>query len=1445
MKSFRKIISITITLTFLLNIFYAAGSTAFAVKTKKQKSGVISSQNSDYTYNILSDGTIEINSYSGSETNLSVPSKLDNYTITGISSHAFWDIETLETVSLPSTLEYISSGGFGSCEHISSLIINNGIKNIGTDAFRYCNSLTTVTLPDSLVKLGSSAFRKCDALETVKIGKNLSVIGDNPFSQCKSLKSITVSDSNSDCYSKDGVLYDKNDILIAFPNSYPFPTLDWTYTVPDGTKGIANMAFYECYNLDGVILPDSVVSIGDEAFSSANMDNVTLSQNLAEIGNEAFYSNKIKELSFGSKLTRIGDNAFGRNSKMQQVTIPEGVSDIGAAPFMACPALTDIMVSEDNPDYKDIDGVLFNKDATEILNYPQGKTADSYTIPDSVSIIGKYAFFEIKKLTNIKYSDNIREINDYAFDFCTNLSGELDFENVIKVGLFAFANCVKVTKITFGSQLSELGNFAFMYTNGLEGVYFKGNAPRGESLNTLFYLTDEKSRNIYYPDGDPTWSDRYMENANWHADYKINFYTWGTPVVDKVAISNCQIILSEDSYEYTGNSIKPSVTVKYDGTTRENGIDYRLEYRDNTNAGTGRVRVYGMGFFSGYVDKPFYISKLSQTLTASLSPNTLKTGDTSQIKASGIGTITYSGYNDSVVSVNSLGVVKAIGSGKTRITVKAEGNQNYYSDTKTLDVNVEGNPVNKKYTISDLTYSFGNNEKAFHYDEKLDKNGNYYIPKERYKMFYSDEEIDTYYRIFGVWEGNCYGMATTSAMFNTDSSTLKLSDFNRSKVNEIKYNDYNSKITLDATELIEAMLLSQLTDECYYAAEKRRNKLTALVNEVKKCDNGAPPVEIGFGIPYVAGHALLGYKYEQVSSTSAKLHVYDCNYPKTDRYIEITTDTNGNPTEWYYCLNDVIDTGSEIVYKDSGGNRIECYIKFNLFDEFESVWEKRNTHRDTTYNKMFTESDNFTITNSNGKTVAKMENGKFESTQGDICEVNLADVKTDTHIISMPIDKYRVHNSDKGNFEIDVINVEQSVHVKTEADDVEFFVDDSQSADIAEVYGQSGEAYEVTVKSEQDSSNDKKTVTYNGKCIDDEVNVGCSYGDYCTSNYSNSGISVNNKKTNLIGVNDIDLAEDKNYSISLSDTSYVYDGTNKRPDVTVKSKNGYELTEGADYTVVYSGDVEAGTATATAYGINGYIGKLEAAYKIESTDINNCSISLPEEEFTYDGTAKTPEPVIYNGTMLLKQDKDYTVTYLNNISSGTALAKIEGIGSYFGTVTKNFTIKSSSIEPVEETTAPATPSVYTSPVDNPTEKPTTVPITTEPIYKPTQPATEEPDDDPDEPYTPPVIRSKKSNPIKVSAKTKTIKASKLKKRKQKTKSFSIRNAAGSIKVKLFKAGTSSKIYNKIKVNKNGSVTFRKGKYKKGLYKIRIRVTAKGNSRYKSKTISKTAKVRIK
>ena len=155
-----------------------------------------------------------------------------------------------------------------------------------------------------------------------------------------------------------------------------------------------------------------------------------------------------------------------------------------------------------------------------------------------------------------------------------------------------------------------------------------------------------------------------------------------------------------------------------------------------------------------------------------------------------------------------------------------------------------------------------------------------------------------------------------------------------------------------------------------------------------------------------------------------------------------------------------------------------------------------------------------------------------------------------------------------------------------------------------------------------------------------------------------------------------------NCDITVSNESLVFDGTEKKPAVTVTC-NGNTLTQGQDYTLYYHANTNAGSATVTITGKGRFSGSVEKAFQIQPADLSRSSVDLSADSFTYDGTEKKPSVTVKTGNRQLTANSDYTVSFVNNTNAGSATVTVTGKGNYSGSVTKNFTISAASLEKAE------------------------------------------------------------------------------------------------------------------------------------------------------------------
>ena len=145
----------------------------------------------------------------------------------------------------------------------------------------------------------------------------------------------------------------------------------------------------------------------------------------------------------------IGISAFYTCRSLTSITIPDSVTSIGERGFYQCRKLTSINVGVGNLNYSDIDGVLFNKEKTLLHTYPADKTGANYTIPDSVTSIGRGSFFQCTSLTSITIGSSVTSIGELAFSQCRKLKSITIPDSITNIGGRAFYGCASLTAVTF------------------------------------------------------------------------------------------------------------------------------------------------------------------------------------------------------------------------------------------------------------------------------------------------------------------------------------------------------------------------------------------------------------------------------------------------------------------------------------------------------------------------------------------------------------------------------------------------------------------------------------------------------------------------------------------------------------------------------------------------------------------------------------------------------------------------------------------------------------------------------------------------------------------------------------------------------------------------------------------------------------------------------------
>ena len=434
--------------------------------------------------------------------------------ITRILSESFYECLNLTNIEIPNSVTNIDNMAFAYCSCLSDIAIPNSVTSIGYGAFSGCTGIKSIVIPNSVTSIGERAFQYCSGLSSIVIGNGVIHIGNEAFYNCSGLTSIIVENGNPIYDSRNNcnaiINTAENVLLYGCQNTVIF----------DSVTSISQYAFYDCDGLTSITIPNSVTWIGHQAFYGCtglktviNFSNLTFSKGSWDNGYVAYYADKVVNAPGGfvdgdfawienedgmtlagylggaTELTLpadykgenyvIGADVFKDNTVITSVTIPNSVTSIGYDAFSGCTRLEKVCIN----DLAAWCGIDFGSADANPLYY------------------AKNLYLNGELLTELVIPDNVTNIRDYVFNYCTRLTSVTIPNSVTSIGFGAFYNCKGLTRIDIGNNVTTIEHSAFSNCTSLTSIMIPNSVT---NIKMGAFLSCTSLKELHFEDGENT-----------------------------------------------------------------------------------------------------------------------------------------------------------------------------------------------------------------------------------------------------------------------------------------------------------------------------------------------------------------------------------------------------------------------------------------------------------------------------------------------------------------------------------------------------------------------------------------------------------------------------------------------------------------------------------------------------------------------------------------------------------------------------------------------------------------------------------------------------------------------------------------------------------------------------------------------------------------------------
>lgn len=669
---------------------------------------------------IISDDNI-LWEYVGEEEEVDIP---DNVRM--IAGGTFWSADTVKTVRLNNTVDFIPEKFCVYCDNLKKVILNDKITEIADEAFEDCEYLTDINIPNSLKRIGLKAFNDCTSLAKVSVPDTIEWI--EPYA-----------------FTNTAFINDYPDDFVTFGNLlYLYKGSDSEVTIPENIEKILPTAFSYNLNITTVIFNSNLKTIEDEAFSDCPyLEQAYIPESVQKIGRYALGYHLEDDYIPNSSFEIYGKagSEAERYAKDNNFTFYSSTTISGNCGNNAGWTL-DILSGELRISGS---GKIYDYDTSESEYKQYSSKIKSITIEEGITAVGKYAFYDFDKVTKVTLPDSLTTINTYAFVNTAiteiELPGNLDY---VSSSAFEKASDSKNyiwddDNFTWKLGYSDLKTVLQKITvREGSGKYYSDNGILYNKDGELLVAVPSKlkAKTITIPDNikyiDPNAFSQ-LKNVNTIVFHKNFKFSTDNPF-EKLSR------YSKDGFNFVIYGSAPDTSV-----LDENAFDNLTIYCDFSKSGWSEARNY---FENSSKNVTFVdISNMNSKLKLTAEKTNLSVGEAVQIET-GLGEIykdnfTLTSSDTNTAAVSESGVVLASGRGTAVITAKSkDGTQ---SDTITITVSDDYKLESGK-TIELDEKIFGNisrHEDNLFFSEKYK---GYFILNNNKLSFYSIVN-DSYYTI--------------------------------------------------------------------------------------------------------------------------------------------------------------------------------------------------------------------------------------------------------------------------------------------------------------------------------------------------------------------------------------------------------------------------------------------------------------------------------------------------------------------------------------------------------------------------------------------------------------------------------------------------------------------------------------------------------------------------